>query len=148
MNNLVTSGKDHFWDLDLPKFHRHSVLGDFPFMDLFKTDFSNTKYPPCNVRETENGFHVEMSVPGWSKENLEVTLKNNILRLKGTKRDSTESEDVKYHYKELSTKAFERAFTIGKNLEVGKVYLKDVLLNVELNRLENFEADTRLFPIE
>lgn len=89
-----------------------------------------------------------MSVPGWSKENLEVTLKNNILRLKGTKRDSTESEDVKYHYKELSTKAFERAFTIGKNLEVGKVYLKDGLLNVELNRLENFEADTQLFPIE
>lgn len=147
MNELVTRNKKNFWDVDFPRLPRHSVLGEFPFWDFLNTDFATSKYPPCNVIETETGFHIELAVPGWSKEDLEVSLKDNVLKLKGNKRENIDETTEKYHYKELSTKAFERAFTIGKDLEIESVYLENGLLNVGLHRLETLEPDAKVFDI-
>lgn len=143
--NLV---KRNTWDLEFPKLPKHSMLGEFPFWDIFETNFTTNKYPPCNVIETETGFHVEAAVPGWNRSDLEVTLKNNILRIKGNKREALDEDTEKYHYKELSTKAFERAFTIGKDLEVIDVYLEHGLLNIALEKKEQYEPDTQVFDIK
>ena len=67
---------------DLPKF----FLG----FDRMQRDFlSNTNcdmsYPRFNILKVgEHGYRLELAVPGWDKEGLEVSLHKNILTVEGT----------------------------------------------------------------
>jgi len=91
-----------------------------------------TGYPRYNVvRVGNSGHRVEVAVPGWDKEDIEITFHKNELRIEGTaKQVAEENED--YLYKGLSGKTFSRVFKVGNNIELETAYMKNGLLCVEL----------------
>ena len=46
---------------------------------------------PVDIRQTDEAFTIEASVPGFAPEDVEVTVENNILTIKGTHRTEDES---------------------------------------------------------
>lgn len=51
---------------------------------------------PVDIRQTEEAFTIEASVPGFSPENVEVTLDNGVLAIRGTYQSEQESTNSGY----------------------------------------------------
>jgi HSP20 family molecular chaperone IbpA len=102
----------------------------------FLNAFDNGSYPPYNIIKTADGYLIEVSVPGWTKEDLEVTFENRVLKLKAQKRELEEDTKAEYIYKSLSTKAFSRSWVVSDELDVESVFLENGLLNIELIKAE------------
>jgi HSP20 family protein len=65
--------------------------------------------PACNVWEDENGFYVQMALPGWEPKDMSLEVNNQVLTMKGERHvDSTDS--MKYHLREIPEGRFTRLF--------------------------------------
>ena len=53
-----------------------------------------------DVRESEEAFVVEASLPGVNPADIDVTYNNNVLTIKGELRSEEEKEDARYHLRE------------------------------------------------
>jgi molecular chaperone IbpA len=88
-------------------------------------------YPRYNLVDNDTGFKLEIAVPGWSKKELEVVLKDNELRISGSK--SNKGEDS-YLHQGLSQKSFDRRFVLNSDLEVKSVKLENGMLDIEMTQ--------------
>lgn len=63
-----------------------------PFFDVFDRMFeieSGFEYPKTKVDKTENGYEIKLSVPGLTKEDLKITVKEGVLRISFEKEDGS-----------------------------------------------------------
>ena len=97
---------------------------------------SDTSYPRYNIVESKTGYRIEIAVPSWKKEELEVIHENNELVIKG-KRERKLDEDERYVHQGLSLKSFERKFMLNIDLTVDSVELTDGMLTIQLERTPN-----------
>lgn len=67
--------------------------------------------PAMDVSETPEGYIVEAVVPGLTADDLEITVENNVLTLKGEIRHNHEDKNRNYHRVERRYGAFQR--TVG-----------------------------------
>jgi HSP20 family protein len=130
--------------MSLIKFRRRLPLIDrgfptwFDSSDMFDDDFfeNGKQLPLMNVKETESTFDIELAIPGFSKDEIEVSLENDILRVSAEKKKETIEEDVEgYTRKEFSYNSFERKIkvpnTVNQDKEVKATY-NNGLLNLQL----------------
>ncbi len=68
--------------------------------------------PAVDIYETESEIIVQAEVPGMVRKDIELTLENNVLTLKGERRFEKEGKDENYHRIERSYGSFSRAFSI------------------------------------
>lgn len=120
---------------DLPSLHRHAIGFDRMFEELNRT-FANSKdnYPPHNVIQLDDThFVVEVAVAGFNESELDVSLADNVLTVKGEK-TKIENEDVKpaYLHKGISTRNFTRNFPLAENVEVRGATVENGILGVNL----------------
>jgi HSP20 family molecular chaperone IbpA len=76
--------------------------------------------PPVDIYETEEGILLLADMPGVPKENLDVHVDKNMLTIKGEIGDIV-PKDINPLYVEFNGKAFERAFTLGPDVDVSKI---------------------------
>ena len=89
---------------------------------------SQDNYPPHNVvKIDEERFDIEMAVAGCSMDELDVTVKDGILVVKGDPLDSIERE---YIHKGISSRKFEKSFRISEFVVIDGADLKDGMLVV------------------
>ena len=102
---------------------------------------SNTTIPAVNIRETNENYQVEVAAPGMQKKDFKVELDGNLLTISSEKRD--EKEDVetdKYTRKEFSYQAFQRSFTLPKEVvDADKIQAKyeDGMLHLLIPKKED-----------
>jgi HSP20 family protein len=134
--------------MSLIKFRRRLPLIDrgiptwFETSDLFDDDlFENGKsIPPMNVKESDTSYDIELAIPGFSKDEIEVSLENDVLQVSALKEKETVEEDVEgYTRKEFSYNSFERKIkipnTVNQDKEVKATYNNGVL-NLQLAKDE------------
>lgn len=89
-------------------------------------------YPRYNIIKVGDiGYRLEVALPGWNIEDINVTLDKNVLKVEGTSKQVQEENEV-FIYKGLSGKAFERTFSVAENIKVQKAYMKNGLLCISL----------------
>ncbi len=76
--------------------------------------------PPVDIYELEDGVVLFADMPGVPKENLDVQVDKNVLTIKGEISDIVPS-DISPLYVEFNGKAYERAFTLGPDVDVSKI---------------------------
>jgi HSP20 family protein len=109
---------------------------DFFAEDLF---LHERNFPAMNVKENKNNFEIELAVPGFTKEDIEVALEDDVLHVCAKK--STENvEDIKdYTRREFSFNEFDRKFQLPTNINQSKkvkAIYKDGILKLNLAKLE------------
>lgn len=119
-----------------------STTGREPLFRLFETLFNNqdqgeeiatrTWTPPVDVRETEEAFIVSAELPGLSREDIDITLENNILRVAGERKLERDEKKDNYHRIERSYGAFTRAFAMPSQVDAERVQadFKDGVLTI------------------
>ena len=110
----------------------------FVGFDRLENDFSASiidgGYPRYNiVKVGETGYRVELAIPGWDKEDVEISLHKNVLSVKGTTKQ-TESSHEQYLYKGLSGKCFSRQFKVGDYIKLQRAYMDRGLLCIDLEQ--------------
>lgn len=126
---------------DLHKF----MLGFDRFMDtnVFAPP-ADGAYPRYNVlRVGDNGFRVELAVPGWDKDNIEISLHKGVLTVEGKVKQEVHPDEA-YIYKGLSGKCFRRTFGVSDYIVLDKAYMKRGLLCIDLHE----ELPTELQPVK
>ena len=112
--------------IDLSKFW----LGlDMPTLPTY----TETSYPRYNLIAGTNDYRIEIAVPGWKKDELEIVFDNKELHIKG-KKEHKLGNDESFVHQGLSLKSFERRFILNADLLVDKVSLQDGLLTINLSR--------------
>ena len=118
----------------------------FDTSDIFDDEFfANEKnLPPMNVKESDSAFDIELAIPGFSKDEIEVSLENDLLRVSASKEKETVEENVEgYTRKEFSYNSFERKIkvpnSVNQDKEVKATYHNGVL-NLQLTK-EKFAID-------
>jgi molecular chaperone IbpA len=116
-------------------YNANSVGFDSLFNQL--TNFSEhlpkiPTYPPYNIKKTdENTYVIEIAVAGFGKQDIELTLENGTLTIKG----NITSDDVnEYIFKGIADRAFTRSFTLADTVEVKNADLINGMLKIWLER--------------
>lgn len=95
-------------------------------------DIFGTNYPPHNlIKINEDNYKIELAVAGFSKADIEVSLKDNELTVFGNKEDS---EDTSFVHKGIASRNFRKIFALGEYIEVVGAEMKDGLLVISLER--------------
>jgi len=123
--------------LDIPNLRRHAIGFEQLFNDLNRSFRAGEQgnYPPYNVIQTgENTFAVEVAVAGFCEEDLDVELKDNILTVKGERKE-TDAPEVEYLHRGIGARDFVRTFTLAEHLEVRGATVTNGILAVLLERV-------------
>ena len=125
-----------------------SIFDEFDRM-LDSTERYNSNYPPYNIRKiTENEYKIEVALAGYSKDDIELELKDSTLTICNKQKEKIVNDEVNdVIHKGISTRQFERAFTISEDIKVKNAELKNGLLNIDLERIIPDEKKARLITI-
>lgn len=128
------------------------------FDDLFTHNFParpvharGAWVPKVNVHEHDNGFTMEFAAPGFEKEQFDVQVEKDTIRISANKKTSTEVAEKKYARKEFSYTAFERSFLLPESVDTNHVSAQYIngILTVELpKRTETVSADKKKIEIK
>ncbi len=114
------------------------------FSDLFashegETDMDNTSWmPTVDISETENGFEIRAELPGVSENDVNVSVTDNLLTIKGEKHQEEETDGKNYHRVERRYGSFQRSFTLPRHVETTGINagFKDGVLTLEIPKAE------------
>ncbi|MDH3298636.1 MAG: Hsp20/alpha crystallin family protein [Gemmatimonadota bacterium] len=73
--------------------------------------------PAADLYETEDGFTLEMNLPGYELDNIDVNLEQGVLLVSGVREEDTEEERGTYHLRERSWGRFNRSFTVPHTID-------------------------------
>jgi len=94
--------------------------------------------PRVNIRETENDVTLTFEVPGISKDDIKVTVENNVLTVSGERTFIEKDEKTTYLRNEIATGKFSRSFTLPQTIateKIGADYHQG-LLTISMSRKE------------
>jgi HSP20 family protein len=131
--------------MNVVKFKKNSDLLNDTFKTVFNSPlFSNWENPASNynpkvrISENRDNFNIKMELPGLSKEDVKISVENNVLTVNGTKKDETKTEDTNMILNEIYFGEFSRNFNLSKdiNIEAIDAEYKDGILNITLPKIE------------
>jgi HSP20 family protein len=92
--------------------------------------------PAVDVRETDSGFLVSADLPGLTKDDIEVTVKDGVLALSGERKQEIEEGDAGAGHRILERRygRFQRSFSLPRGVDAEKVeaQFSDGVLKVTL----------------
>jgi HSP20 family molecular chaperone IbpA len=96
-------------------------------------------YPPYNIERVPRGsagperLRITLAVAGFTREQLDVTLEENQLVIRGRQQDDKSRQ---YIHRGIAARQFQRSFVLAEGMEVASADLKNGLLSIELVRPE------------
>lgn len=108
----------------------------FVGFDNFARTFHNTvDYPRYNIiKDFDDGYKVQVALPGWEASQIKVTLHSGVLTIKGEKQSD---EEIQWVHRGISGKSFERSFKLDTDLEVASAKFLNGLLTITLRYAES-----------
>jgi len=89
--------------------------------ELVGAEFT-TSTPSANITESEEGFQIDIALPGLAKEDVAIEVIENTLIVKGNKTSASDREN--YDRREFNYSSFERRFFLGDDIDEDKINAK------------------------
>jgi HSP20 family protein len=105
-----------------------------------KKEFKNfLSMPAVNIKNNADAFEIELAAPGLKKEDFNIEVEEDLLKLSVEKKQESEENSENYTRKEFNYSSFHRSFTLPKNIvdkdQVRAVYV-DGILKVSIPKLQ------------
>jgi HSP20 family protein len=94
--------------------------------------------PALDLSETADGYLVEVVAPGLKPEDVQITLENNVLTIKGELRQETQDKQRNFHRVERRYGAFQRTITLPSTVKSDaiKAELNNGILRLDIPKAE------------
>jgi HSP20 family protein len=110
---------------EIPSLISNLINGDIENFGLTNFSDTNTTLPAVNIKESTEGFEVEVAAPGFKKSDFNIELDGDVLTISSEKRIENEvKEDEKFTKREFSYQSFTRSFTLPEMVESEKITAK------------------------
>lgn len=120
--------------MNLVRFHNPGYdvnrnLVDELFSNFLKNDYHENYLENCgnrpatNVFETEKDFRIELLLPGFPKEDVQINYHKNLLTIKVDKEEAKEEkkDEFKYAHREFGAFNFEKNFKVPNTVDVENI---------------------------
>ena len=122
--------------------HRTRLAVQAPFAPVMRRRGAASGAMPVNVYETEAGIAIDATLPGFDKDDIEVTFEAGRLRIRAEHNVENcedgghDHEDRRYRYREVFRRRAERSFEIGDRFDTDAIQaeLGKGVLHLELPR--------------
>lgn len=105
-----------------------------------------TNYPPYDLLKLDDDtYKLSIAVAGFSKDDIEVSVDNGTLIVKGELTDVIDAEVV---HKGIAGRKFTRTFALGEFMEVTGAEMKDGMLNIDIDRIVPEEKKPKQIAIK
>ena len=116
-------------------------------------NYENFSIPAVNIQEKNTNFVVQLAVPGLSKENFNIEVEDDVLKISAEvsseKEEKNTETETKFTRKEFNYSSFKRSFTLPENVNVDEVNAtyKEGVLEITLPKKEEEKALKRMVEI-
>ncbi len=102
------------------------------------TEITGSWSPAVDVYESESAIEIKADLPGMTEKDIDVTVENNTLTIKGERKFENEEKRESYHRIERQYGAFYRSFQLPNTVDVGKIKanFKNGILELTLPKRE------------
>jgi HSP20 family protein len=134
--NIVRRNRNNVWDPvgELDRIRREIDEMFDPAARRFFSDglFDREFSPAMDVVENEDGFLVSVDLPGVDRKDLEISVADNVLTIKGEKKES------KLYRKETWEGSFQRTLSLPHGVDANKIdaKMRDGVLAISLPKKE------------
>ncbi len=121
-------------NVDFSPLYRNAIGFDrlLNLMETGSAKNSSNGYPPYNIEQKdEHNFRITMAVAGFAEEQLDLTQNDNMLIVKGERK---EEEGKNYVYQGIAERDFERKFQLADYVKVTGASMENGLLHIDLVR--------------
>jgi HSP20 family protein len=98
-----------------------SLLDEFTGLQFNDTSTFNPKF---DISEDKNKLYFEAEIPGISKNEIKISMQDNILTISGEKKKSEEVKEKNYFRTERTYGTFKRSFTLPSDIDIEKTEAK------------------------
>jgi HSP20 family protein len=93
-----------------------------PFRDFGFSTGTATWVPPVDIFQTgDHELVLKAELPDMTREDIDITVENFVLTLKGEKKLSSELKEEQFHHVERRYGAFSRSFSLPRTVDATKV---------------------------
>ncbi len=124
----------------------------------FMQNFDTTKFPFLNgsllpkadFSESETAYELAVEVPGVAEKDMEVSVKNGVLTVKGDKKSEKEDKKKDYLRTERSCGSYYRAMTLPDDADEPKITARytDGVLRIAIPKLADSQAKSQKIAIQ
>jgi HSP20 family protein len=99
-------------------------------------------FPLVNLSEDEDSLYLTAELPGIDPQSLDISVKNDTLTLKGSKKVETSDKEVNYHRRERDIGTFRRSLTLPVKIqsEAVNAKFKNGVLSMTLPKVAEAKA--------
>ncbi len=101
----------------------HLIDGEH-LMGRSSFDIPRRRRVAANLAEDEEEYTLELAVPGFKKEDLEIVLDQDMLRIVGKRSATVETNDQRYLINEFGVESFERLFKLASDIADDRIEAK------------------------
>ena len=102
------------------------------FDSVFNLNESSGAYPPYNIVKSGNNYTITVAVAGFSKSDLDISVQENELVIKGSTNDS--NKKIEFLHRGIAGRNFERKFRLADTIKVTDANYENGLLHIFLER--------------
>jgi HSP20 family protein len=109
-------------------------FGEWPGPESFRGEWA----PSLDVSETKDNVVVKAEVPGMEPKDIDISLTNDVLTIKGTREQEKEEKEENYHRIERSYGSFSRSVRLPREVHSDKIKAsyKNGVLKITLPKSE------------
>ena len=119
-----------------PMYNFFNEMFRSPFMSGTTDTLGTSKLMKTDIKENENGFALEVELPGFTRENIQAELKDGYLTITATRKEenTNEGENNKFLRRERFQGTCKRSFYVGEYLHEDdiKAEFKDGVLHLNI----------------
>ena len=121
------------------------IFYDDDFWDDFMPAVKANENMKCDIYEKGNKYFIEMDVPGFNKDDINIDVDNNYLAISASKENKVDEKDKNYIRKERSYGKYSRSFYIGNVSEKDiEAEFKDGILKVSVPKEEKENSKKKI----
>lgn len=136
-NKLIRNSKLFFPDF-------FEMVSDFPFQNGLNDKLT------VNVKETDTLHQIQLSAPGYKKENFKIDIEDNVLTISNKFEEEKSQEGERWTRKEFKVSSFSRGFYLpeGLNTENISARYEDGILYIDVPKVEKKIKKSRNIEIK
>ena len=119
-----------------------------PFADLLGLQEDKSWAPAADIYDNKNNLVIKADLPGMTQKDIDVSVEDDVLRIKGEKKQEREIKEENCHRVERQYGSFVRSFELPMPVQAEKIKAsyRNGVLHVELPKAE--EVKPKEIPIE
>lgn len=131
----------------LVKYNREPAFSNL-FNRFFEGELGSLgNRPATNIRESEEAFELDLLVPGYKKEQINIEIDEMVLTISANV-EATNDEQEEW-LKEFSLDSFNRSFRLSKNIDIESIKAEQVdgILHIKIPKLKEEQKIKKLIEI-